>query len=77
MWGLLEVETILTKYIQVAIRGDFHRMDLEEKKLSIEWDVSCAERWSASPAWSDPEPSSRKPFDYAAGVYAVDVYLTE
>lgn len=71
------MESILTKSIQVAIRGDFHQVDLEEKKLSIEWEVSCVEKLSTSPTRDDPEPSSRKPFDYAAGVYAVDVYLAE
>ena len=69
------MKSILTKYIQVAIRGDFHQLDFEVKKLSIEWEVSCVEKLLASPARDDPEPPS--PFDYAVGVYAVDVYLAE
>ena len=64
----------------MSIQGHFHRVDLEEKRLSIEWQVSCApppKKWLANPPREDPEAAPRKTLDYAAGVYAVDIYLTE
>ena len=70
----------LMKPTQVSIYGHGHRVDLEEKKLSIGWHVSCASppgQRSASPLREDAEAASREPIEYAAGAYSVDVYLTE
>ena len=55
-------------------------MELGKKKLSMEWQVLCGlslRKWSANIPWEDLEVGPGKPLDYAAGVYAVDVYLTE
>jgi len=59
----------MTNNVQVSIWSRSHRVDLDEKKVSIEWEVSRGsipggEGVAGSILW---EPSD----------YAVDVYLTE
>ena len=67
--------SVLTNCIQVSIWGHGHRVDLGEKKVSIEWEVSrgsIAGRPRAIPSWDAPGSVPWEPSDYA-----VDVYLTE
>jgi len=76
--SFFELTIILTNCIKVSIWGRSHRVDLDEKKLTIEWEVVC-EPFSGeelSPAREDG--GSGEPPDYAADAsYIVDVYLTE
>jgi len=68
------------KPTQVLMQGHCHRVDLEEKKLSIGWHVSCASSPGQRPvilSREDAEAAPREPIDYTVGVYGVDLYLTE
>lgn len=48
-----------------------HRVDLDKKKLSIEWEALC------ELPFSEESTIQREDADYATGVHTVDVYLTE
>ena len=63
-----ELTSILTNHIQVSIWSRSHRVDLDEKKVSIEWEVSQGsitggEGAAGSILWESDS--------------AVEVYLTE
>lgn len=77
--SLFGTVSLLTNWIKISILGRGDRVVLGEKKLSIEWEVLC-EPPSGEGSGLPPEGAGSVPWehsDYAAGAYAVDVYLTE
>ena len=71
--------SILTNRFKISTWGRGYRVDLGEKKLPIEWEVYCEPRSGEGSGLPQESmgSTSGETLDYAAGSYAVDVYLTE